>query len=59
MYDEDESVSIVVNGKQVCSSGHCGAVSREILVMCGAHTLGKLGVCSKTRSWDGTRQGVC
>jgi hypothetical protein len=59
MYDEDQSVSIVVNRKQVCSSGHCGAVSGEILVMRGAHALGKLGVCSETRSQDGTRRGAC
>jgi hypothetical protein len=41
MYDEDKSVSIAVNRKQVHSSGHRGAVSREMLVMCSARMLGK------------------
>jgi hypothetical protein len=59
MYDEDKSVSIAVNRKQVCSSGHCGAVSGEMLVMHDAHMSGKLGGCSKEASWDKTSWGVC
>jgi hypothetical protein len=59
MRDEDESVSIAVNRKQVHSSGHCGAVSGVMSVMCNARALGKLGGCSNEASWDGARQGAC
>jgi hypothetical protein len=59
MYDEDNSVSIAVNRKQVHSSGHCGMVSREMLVMCGARALGKLRGCSKEASWDKVSRGAC
>jgi hypothetical protein len=54
MYDEDKSVSIAVNRKQVRSSGRCRAVSGEMLVMCGTHTLGKLRGCSEEVSQDKT-----
>jgi hypothetical protein len=59
MRDEDKSVSIAVNGKQVHSSEHRGAVSGVMSVMRNARTLGKLGGCSKEASWDGACQGVC
>jgi hypothetical protein len=59
MRDEDESVSIAVNGKRVRSSEHCGAVSGVMLVMRNARTLGKLGGCSEEASRDGARRGVC
>jgi hypothetical protein len=50
MDDGDKSVSIAVNGKQgkqVQSSGHHGAVSREMLVMCNVHTMKIIRGCSK------------
>jgi hypothetical protein len=59
MCDEDESVSIAVNGKQVRSSGHCGAVSGVMLVMRDARMLGKLGGCSEEASRDGAHWGAC
>jgi hypothetical protein len=59
MRDEDKSVSIAVNGKQVRSSEHHGAVSRVMSVMCDVRTLGKLRGCSEEASRDGARQGVC
>jgi hypothetical protein len=59
MCDEDKSVSIAVNRKPVCSSGHCGAVSRVMSVMCNAHMLGKFRGCSKEPSWDRTGWGAC
>jgi hypothetical protein len=59
MCDEEESVSIAVNGKPVRSSGHRGAVSGEMLVMRDVRALGKLGVCSKRASWDETSRGAC
>jgi hypothetical protein len=43
MCDEDESVSIAVNGKRVRSSGHHRAVSGVMSVMRNAHASGKLG----------------
>jgi hypothetical protein len=59
MRDEDKSVSIAVNGKQVRSSEHHRAVSGVMLVMRDVRTLGKLGGCSKEASRDGARWGVC
>jgi hypothetical protein len=59
MCDEDESVSIAVNGKQVCSSGHRGAVSGVMSVMRNARALGKLGECSKEASQYRVCWGVC
>jgi hypothetical protein len=59
MYDEDESVSIAVNGRQVHSSGHCRAVSGVMSVMHNARALGKLGGCSKETSWDEASWGAC
>jgi hypothetical protein len=59
MRDENESVSIAVNGKRVRSSEHCGAVSGVMSVMRDARALGKLGGCSEEASRDGARRGVC
>jgi hypothetical protein len=59
MWDEDESVSIAVNGKPVRSSGHRGAVSRVMSVMRNACASGKLGECFEETSWDGASWGVC
>jgi hypothetical protein len=59
MRDEDESVSIAVNGKRVRSSEHRGAVSGVMSVMRDVRTVGKLGGCSKEASRDGARWGVC
>jgi hypothetical protein len=59
MCDEEESVSIAVNSKPVHSSGHHGAVSREMSVMRNAHMSGKLGVCSEKVSRDETSWGAC
>jgi hypothetical protein len=59
MCDEDESVSIAVNRKQVRSSGHRRAVSGVMSVMRNARALGKLGGCSKEASQDRVRQGAC
>jgi hypothetical protein len=59
MRDEDESVSIAVNGKRVRSSEHHGAVSGVISVMCDARMLGEFGECSKETSWDGASRGAC
>jgi hypothetical protein len=50
MCDEDKSVSIAVNGKQVCSSGHHRAVSGVMLVMHNVRALGKFGGCSEEPS---------
>jgi hypothetical protein len=59
MRDEDESVSIAVNGKRVHSSEHRGAVSGMMSVMHDVRALGKLRGCSEEASRDGARQGVC
>jgi hypothetical protein len=59
MRDEDESVSIAVNGKRVRSGEHRGAVSGVMSVMRDARALGKLGGCSEEVSRDGARWGVC
>jgi hypothetical protein len=59
MHDEDESVSIAVNGKRVRSSEHRRAVSGVMSVMRDARALEKLGGCSEEASWDGARWGVC
>jgi hypothetical protein len=59
MYDEDKSVSIAVNRKQVRSSGHHRAVSGVMLVMCNARALGKLGGCSNEASRDRACWGTC
>jgi hypothetical protein len=59
MCDEDESVSIAVNGKQVRSSGHCRAVSGVMPVMRNVRVLGKLRRCSEEASWDRVRQSAC
>jgi hypothetical protein len=52
-------VSIAVNGKQVRSSGHCGAVSGVMLVMRNARTSVKLRECSKETSRDEVSWGAC
>jgi hypothetical protein len=59
MRDEDESVSIAVNGKRVRSSEHRGAVSGVMSVMRDARALGKLGGCSEEASRNGAHWGVC
>jgi hypothetical protein len=59
MRDEDESVSIALNGKRVRSSEHCGAVSGVMSVMHDARALGKPGGCSEEASRDRARWGVC
>jgi hypothetical protein len=59
MRDEDESVSIAVNGKRVRSSECRGAVSGVMSVMRDARALGKLGGCSEETSRGGARRGVC
>jgi hypothetical protein len=59
MCDGDKSVSIAVNGKQVCSSGHHGAVSGVMLVMHNVCMLGKLRECSEEASWDGASWDAC
>jgi hypothetical protein len=59
MCDENESVSIAVNRKPVHSSGHHGAVSGVMSLMCNVCTSGKFGGCSEEPSWDGTSWGAC
>jgi hypothetical protein len=59
MCDENESVSIAVNRKPVHSSGHRGAVSGVMLLMCNVCTSGKFGGCSEEPSWDRTSWGAC
>jgi hypothetical protein len=59
MCDEDKSVSIAVNRKQVCSGGHRGAVSGVMSVMRNVRKLGKLGGCCEERSQDGMSWGAC
>jgi hypothetical protein len=62
MDDGDKSVFLAVNrkqGKQVQGSGHCRAVSREMLVMHGARAMEKVGGCSEETGWGQTRRGAC